>query len=69
MANYTKVVVGSHISGTIYNGTLGDQSSIVKKIRKQQNCSENQLYQLLNLDCENLAKYLAYYSEASEYDW
>jgi len=69
MANYAQDVVGSHIGGTIYNGTLGDQSLIVKKIRKQQNCSENQLKRLLNLDCENVVKYLACSPESSEYPW
>ena len=69
MANYAEVVDGSHISGTIYNGTLGDQPVIVKKIRKQQKCSEQQLKQLLNLNCENVVKYLACSSESSEYAW
>lgn len=64
MANNVEVVVGSLISGTIYNGTFGDLPVIVKKIGNQQNCSENQLKQLLNLDCENVVKYLAYRSDS-----
>jgi hypothetical protein len=67
MANNEDVVFGSLISGTIYNGTykgtFGDLPVVVKKIENEQKCTDNQLKQLLNLDCENVVKYLAYRSD------